>query len=334
MNTYCEICDEFKDYEIVNEETECEFNGKTIKYDGKVARCSECGSEIYDEEVLDYNMKQMDHMYREMMDLIQIEEIYEILQKYNIGKRPLSVLLGWGEVTVTRFLDGMIPSKSYSDQLKQLLYGPKQMRRLLSENGRLISPVAKKKVQKVLAEMKSDLTSKLEVVTKYLIGKCVDITPLALQKLLYYVQGFHIVFQNEPMFEEECEAWVHGPVFRTVYFEYRDCGYRTILQDIDMNEIEKALTEREKELIDSIIGSFGCYSGSVLEAMTHSEIPWIETRNGLERDEKSDRPIDLALMGLCFNQLKEKYQMVSYLDIAEYSIDLFEKVKRPISFFK
>ena len=41
----------------------------------------------------------------------------DILRKYKIGKKPLSKLLGWGEVTITRYINGDIPSKLYSDEL-------------------------------------------------------------------------------------------------------------------------------------------------------------------------------------------------------------------------
>lgn len=55
----------------------------------------------------------MNEAYRKEPDTIYIEEIQQILEKYSIGKRPLSLLLGWGETTLTRFLDGDVPSKAY-----------------------------------------------------------------------------------------------------------------------------------------------------------------------------------------------------------------------------
>lgn len=79
--------------------------------------------------------------------------------KYNTGKRPLSLLLGWGAVTITRYLDGDIPTKSYSDKLKLILN---------------------------------------DTVT------------------------------GASLFEDDCEAWVHGPVFRYVYDEYREFGRSVI----------------------------------------------------------------------------------------------------------
>ena len=62
--------------------------------------------------------------------------------------------------------------------------------------------------------------SKIESVAEYLIIKCGEITPLALQKLLYYSQAFCKLFTDSYLFEEDCEAWVHGPVYRCIYENY------------------------------------------------------------------------------------------------------------------
>ena len=57
----------------------------------------------------------IDNAFREKEGLISVSEMELILDKYDIGKRPLSLLLGWGEGTLTRYLDGDIPTKQYSD---------------------------------------------------------------------------------------------------------------------------------------------------------------------------------------------------------------------------
>ena len=41
------------------------------------------------------------------------------MSKYNIGKRPLSLLLDWGELTITRYLKGMPPKKEYLDGFEE-----------------------------------------------------------------------------------------------------------------------------------------------------------------------------------------------------------------------
>ena len=40
---------------------------------------------------------------------------------------------------------------------------------------------------------------------------------LKLQKMLYYEQGFHLAKFNTPLFDEEIEAWMYGPVVPAVY---------------------------------------------------------------------------------------------------------------------
>lgn len=44
-----------------------------------------------------------------------------------------------------------------------------------------------------------------------------DLTHLKLQKLLYYAQGWYMANFNERLFDEEIEAWRHGPVVRSIY---------------------------------------------------------------------------------------------------------------------
>ena len=52
-------------------------------------------------------------------------------------------------------------------------------------------------------------------VARYLIylsygENCYSLTPLKLQKILYYVQGWSYVWDGKPMFNEEFEAWQYG----------------------------------------------------------------------------------------------------------------------------
>ena len=44
-----------------------------------------------------------------------------------------------------------------------------------------------------------------------------SMTNLRLQKLLFYAQAWHLALTNRPLFEEDFEAWVHGPVIPSFY---------------------------------------------------------------------------------------------------------------------
>ena len=39
---------------------------------------------------------------------------------------------------------------------------------------------------------------------------------MKLQKMLYYQQGFHLAYFGTPLFDEEIEAWMYGPVVPSV----------------------------------------------------------------------------------------------------------------------
>lgn len=121
-------------------------------------------------------------------------------------------------------------------------------------------------------------------VAKYLIkksrpGTLENITNLKLQKLLYYSQGFHLAINHEPLFNEEIQAWVHGPVIPEIYNEFKNYSYREITQRYVNNEID--LSQKEMKLLDDVWEIFKSYTGKDLEEMTHKEAPWLTARDGL-----------------------------------------------------
>ena len=55
---------------------------------------------------------------------ISKDEILQILKQYNIGRKPLSLLLGWGQTTILRYLSGITPTPEYSKDLFHICYAP------------------------------------------------------------------------------------------------------------------------------------------------------------------------------------------------------------------
>ena len=99
------------------------IDGIKIEYLEKYYLCDDCGSKIYG-DLLDYNVIAANNELRKHTGLITVEEMEEISKKYNIGKKPLSLVLGLGEVTFTRYLKGVNPSKENSKLLKSILNNP------------------------------------------------------------------------------------------------------------------------------------------------------------------------------------------------------------------
>lgn len=155
--TFCEECRKDIEYLIKPVLMKGKLKGEEYEYTGEKAVCSICGSEVYTAEVEDRNLKALYDVYREKNGIISLEKILEIPQKYNIGKRPLSLLLDWGEMTFSRYCDGDMPTKQYSDILQKIYDEPKYYKDLLEKNkDNLKSSQAyeksKRKVQELLGE--------------------------------------------------------------------------------------------------------------------------------------------------------------------------------------
>ncbi len=257
---------------------------KEYRFEITVAVCAECGEEMSLPGLIDQNIREIDTQYRSMEKLISISDIERLMKIYKIGKTPLSLALGFGEITVTRYLSGQVPSKEYSDIMKNALESPDYMLNMLTKNKSKLADAAYCKTLSAARNLKRlfSLSPKILQTISYVFETMEEVTPLMLQKLLYFVQGLHLVFFGTPMFKEDCEAWIHGPVYPDVYNLFRDFKYNPIEDNrfAILHDKFNELTTKEKELIDLVIHSFGIYSGKTLEQITHNEVPWQQARKG------------------------------------------------------
>lgn len=98
------------------------------------------------------------------------------------------------------------------------------------------------------------------------------ITPLKLQKLVYYCQGFHLAMFDGNLFEDEIQAWLHGPVVADLYHHFKSVGDDIVEPPKDINL--ELFTKEQLELLDEVIESYGQFSAWRLRNMTHEELPW------------------------------------------------------------
>lgn len=128
------------------------------------------------------------------------------------------------------------------------------------------------------------------------------ITHLKLQKLLYYAQGWALVRLERPLFDEDFQAWAHGPVVPSVYRHFRDTGY----QALEPQPITRKLPREITSLLDSIQESHGIYSAKQLEKMTHAETPWRTARGDLAPEARCSTVITKDSMAIYFKDLSLK----------------------------
>ncbi len=125
------------------------------------------------------------------------------------------------------------------------------------------------------------------------------ITNLKLQKLVYYAQGYYLAIHNDLLFEDEIQAWVHGPVIPSVYRHYKKFEWRPIDEDVERPTITPVLAEH----LELIIETFLPIDAYKLERMTHNEAPWINARGDLPPDAICQTAINPADMKEYFTAL-------------------------------
>lgn len=158
-------------------------------------------------------------------------------------------------------------------------------------------------LQKNNNQMETLLNKMSDFVILYCQNMGVGINPLKLQKLLYYIQSWHITkFEKDILFETMPEAWVNGPVYRPIYDKYKASFFRNenFPNSLDEETLSKKLSEKLKslnlsedkhKLIFAVLDAYGKFSDERLVLMTHSEEPWNEARQGLSPIERSERKI-------------------------------------------
>lgn len=111
------------------------------------------------------------------------------------------------------------------------------------------------------------------------------ISNLKLQKLLYYAQGSYLGLKDEPLFNEEIEAWTYGPVVPEVYHEYKGYGSK-LIDTSEMIFSTDVIDPEDVKVLEEVYQVFGQYSASKLVKMTHEETPWLSTKKNciIEKD--------------------------------------------------
>lgn len=128
-----------------------------------------------------------------------------------------------------------------------------------------------------------------------------SMTHKKLQKLCYYAVAWGYALTDKEIIKDgEFQAWIHGPVSRALYDTYKDSGWNLL-------PIYKGLLnfpDNIVEILESVWLTYGDKGGNELEALSHSEKPWIEARGGLADSERTCNPINVNVMREFYTSIK------------------------------
>jgi uncharacterized phage-associated protein len=100
----------------------------------------------------------------------------------------------------------------------------------------------------------------------------ISVTPLKLQKLVYFLYREYLIKTGESLFTERFETWKYGPVLPSIYSEfnsYGDDSIKTYSKDSQGKSFSVNETGIFKTCIDSVWEKYKFNTGLQLSNMTH-----------------------------------------------------------------
>lgn len=127
-------------------------------------------------------------------------------------------------------------------------------------------------------------------VAALILNELGPMTSMKLQKLVYYSQAWHLVWDEERLFDDRIEAWANGPVCPKLYAQHRGMF---VVEPGSISGDPNALTASQRESVQAVCDSHGDISAADLSRMTHMEPPWREARGDLPAGASSQAEITL-----------------------------------------
>lgn len=115
------------------------------------------------------------------------------------------------------------------------------------------------------------------------------LTPMKLQKLVYFAHGWFLALTNQPLISDRIEAWQYGPVIPTLYQHFKGYGNDAIESpmveeywdsgrwNVRVPQLRNLgpLADQARNIIRKVWAEYGKYSAGRLSNATHQAgSPW------------------------------------------------------------
>jgi uncharacterized phage-associated protein len=117
-------------------------------------------------------------------------------------------------------------------------------------------------------------------VAEYILSRLGSMSAMKLQKLVYYSQAWTLVWTENPLFDEEIQAWANGPVVWELYCLHR--GMFRVDPGLFQGDPSR-LSEDQKDAVGRVLTYYGDKDPQWLSSLTHLETPWQQARSGVEK---------------------------------------------------
>ena len=132
MKRLCPECGEISEWEEITRTEVFQVRGEEIEVPLNIERCPKCGTEfenlnnVSDPYQLAYNE------YRRRKGMVFPSQISDFRKKYGLTQKELSGLLGFGDITLSRYENGALQDEAH-DQLLKFVLDPMNLLKLVKQ---------------------------------------------------------------------------------------------------------------------------------------------------------------------------------------------------------
>ena len=168
MKHYCPYCNSEQEY-YIDKRIFKEYKGVDVNVEENVPICKKCGNELVINNIEDENLKRIYNKYREIKNIITPSEIKNLRNKYDISQRELTAILDFGKMTINRYENGSLPSKSQSDYLRLISNDEKEFFNKVKE-----ALIAHRISQKTFSKIENIINEQYDYDNNYELKKYIE----------------------------------------------------------------------------------------------------------------------------------------------------------------
>lgn len=115
-----------------------------------------------------------------------------------------------------------------------------------------------------------------------------EVSTMKLQKICYFVQGWHLVINGYPMFTEDFYAWKYGPVSPALY-DFCEDKVSVTTDSAEFANVTPELSDYQQDFIRKVFVACDPYTGLQLADMTSTHLAW--QKAGAEKYRSSENSL-------------------------------------------
>jgi len=162
MKKVCPNCEKIREIDLLKNQSQVVVRGETIVVDDECFKCQTCGETFENTRGRD-DLEIAYREYRKRHQMLQPEEIRDWRRSLGLTQKELSILLGWGGATLSRYENGALQMEAH-DRLLKLIMDPNNLIHIINE---MPNSLSNDKRNRLLAELRAGIKNKHSFMSIY-----------------------------------------------------------------------------------------------------------------------------------------------------------------------